>query len=444
MLKAPMRPMQAQHHAMSSLYRTTPHYVGDSTAADMDADPGGVLFGTEAPTSFATTESLSRCAQYLEPILRDLGLKQCQLLEGDAVAAINCLYDLVQQHQRMQEGREQVQEQLHKVKVDVKVANKTIQRLQGQVEAKEQEVGALNIKLRQLDSWYRDETERWGNEREELCKKCGQLEQRHVQFQHELRRRDAEFERLQKHLAGQVAATERRRRTSSSGSGASSAASSSSMVLTSAGAGSRHGSRGPAASTKAGSSSQLDTKRISKAELEDLYKRSVEVFESEKQTLESDNAALRKALHSLEREHMELLNKNHSGARCSAAGNSSDCRAGLSSSSNSANSDSGTTQLPGGSSGSPSAAMQSAAALAAADPAAALHRMHANLQALKVRKQRVTGGTPLTELQQQAESASERLLLAKLQEAGRIMEEQESALALALKAVSGHKDQQGD
>lgn len=47
----------------------------------------------------------------------DLGLKQWQLLEGDAVAAINCLYDLVQQHQRMQEGREQVQEQLHKVKV---------------------------------------------------------------------------------------------------------------------------------------------------------------------------------------------------------------------------------------------------------------------------------------------------------------------------------------
>lgn len=52
--------------------------------------------------------------------------------------------------------------------------------------------------------------------------------------------------------------------------------------------------------------------------------------------------------------------------------------------------------------------------------------MHNNLQALRVRKQRVTGGTPLTELQQQAESASERLLLAKLQEAGRIMEEQES------------------
>jgi hypothetical protein len=52
--------------------------------------------------------------------------------------------------------------------------------------------------------------------------------------------------------------------------------------------------------------------------------------------------------------------------------------------------------------------------------------MHTNLQALKVRKQRVTGGTPLSELQQQAESSHERLLLAKLQEAGRIMEEQES------------------
>lgn len=52
--------------------------------------------------------------------------------------------------------------------------------------------------------------------------------------------------------------------------------------------------------------------------------------------------------------------------------------------------------------------------------------MHNNLQALKVRKQRVTGSTPLSDLQQQAESASERLLLAKLNEASRIMEEQES------------------
>jgi hypothetical protein len=112
-------------------------------------------------------------------------------------------------------------------------------------------------------------------------------------------------------------------------------------------------------------------------------------------------------------EHKELLNRTHSGARCSGAGDSSDCLHGSS------------PLAAGGSSsdGSPAAATS---ALAGADPAAALHRMHTNLQALKVRKQRVTGTTPLNDLQQQAESASERLLLAKLHEAGRIMEEQES------------------
>lgn len=46
-----------------------------------------------------------------------LGLKQWQLMNGDAVAALNCIYDLVQQHQRAQESREQVQDELHKAKV---------------------------------------------------------------------------------------------------------------------------------------------------------------------------------------------------------------------------------------------------------------------------------------------------------------------------------------
>mgnify|MGYP001807398746 CR=1 FL=1 len=126
---------------------------------------------------------------------------------------------------------------------------------------------------------------------------------------------------------------------------------------------------------------------------------------------------------SVQRDHKDLLNKTHTAARCSGAGSSSECKPD-SSSSPSPSSDTGFHR--GGSTSSTGSPPAAAAAPAAGHPAAALHRMHNNLQALRVRKQRVTGGTPLTELQQQAESASERLLLAKLQEAGRIMEEQES------------------
>lgn len=126
---------------------------------------------------------------------------------------------------------------------------------------------------------------------------------------------------------------------------------------------------------------------------------------------------------SVQRDHKDLLNKTHTAARCSGAGSSSECKPD-SSSSPSPSSDTGFHR--GGSTSSTGSPPAAARAPAAGHPAAALHRMHNNLQALRVRKQRVTGGTPLTELQQQAESASERLLLAKLQEAGRIMEEQES------------------
>lgn len=47
----------------------------------------------------------------------DLGLKQWQLADGDAVAAVNCLYELVQQYQHVQEAREVADDELHKAKV---------------------------------------------------------------------------------------------------------------------------------------------------------------------------------------------------------------------------------------------------------------------------------------------------------------------------------------
>lgn len=93
----------------------------------------------------------------------------------------------------------------------------------------------LAQQLRQLDAWYREETERWSQERVELCKKSSQLEQRHTQWQHELRRRDVEIEKLQKHLATNITSTERRRRASNTGNRGS-ASSSSPIVLSSAGA----------------------------------------------------------------------------------------------------------------------------------------------------------------------------------------------------------------
>lgn len=49
----------------------------------------------------------------------DLGLKQWQLHDRSPVAAVNRLYELVQQHQRVQEAREVAHDELHKAKASL-------------------------------------------------------------------------------------------------------------------------------------------------------------------------------------------------------------------------------------------------------------------------------------------------------------------------------------
>jgi hypothetical protein len=92
-------------------------------------------------------------ALFAPPCAADLGLRQWQLRGGDPVAALNSLFELVQQHQSLQGYKSSMQEQLHRAKVDVKTADKAIERLQALSQAKEQEAGGLHIKVGGACSW---------------------------------------------------------------------------------------------------------------------------------------------------------------------------------------------------------------------------------------------------------------------------------------------------
>ncbi|KAF8063856.1 ssx2ip-a [Scenedesmus sp. PABB004] len=375
-----------QQAALGSLPRSPRDGGGDGAPED-DASPRAA-----APEPFATPGSVAGCAAYLEPVLAELGLAQWQLRGGEPAALLNALYELVRAHQDGAAAREKTAEELSRLRLDVRIADRTIQRLQGQSEAKAQEAGGLAIKLRQLDAWYREEAERWGGEREQLARRAAQLEQRHVQFQHELRRKDGEFERLQKQLAARLSAGGRR----SSGACAAAGARGTS-------GGGRCASSGGGARTPPLGGGLGDTRRATKAELEEMVKRAAEAHEEDRRELAADNTALRKALRELEREHADLLNAG----------------------------------------GQPAAAPACCGADAAA-AADALAAMRSRLEALRVRKQRVVGPGAgalggLAELQAHAQSAGERLLLAKLVEASQIMEQQEAvgggAAAAARRAV---------
>eukprot|EP00879_Flechtneria_rotunda_P022552 GHRR01023808.1.p1 GENE.GHRR01023808.1~~GHRR01023808.1.p1 ORF type:complete len:431 (+),score=148.93 GHRR01023808.1:420-1712(+) len=369
-----------QHHLDVSSISTTGSYL--QAASDTSNSP------------FATPSNLATCAQYLEPVLKEVGLQQCQLQGGDAVAAINILYEVVHLYHSTLGSKEALQDEVHKLQVDVKTANKRIERLQCQNEERAQEAGSLTIKLRQLEGWYRDEVDRCNRERNELSKKCEDLKQRHVQFQHELRRKDGEHEKLQKRLLVAVSGTERRRSSSSNGSSGRISMSRRDSVGTSNGSGSHGHTTVPAAHP-------VDARRATKAQLEQHHKAVVDAYEDSKQVLEQDNAALRSALQRLEAEHREMLNK----AQITSI-----------------------HKVDSGSSDSSSGDTPSSTATAAPGPIAALQHMHSQLKALEVRKQRITAHAQAFQLQdlQSVRSAKERLLLVQLLEASKIINEQET------------------
>eukprot|EP00775_Hariotina_reticulata_P014331 gene14331-57_t len=133
--------------------------------------------------------------------------------------------------------------------------------------------------------------------------------------------------------------------------------------------------------------------------------KTLEACEADKSALEQEIKTLRQTLRRVEREHLDLMNATEN-SRSSCGSHDSSC---------------------------------TAAAPRPADPAAALQSMNSKLQALQIRKQRILNGNSLmalSELQLHAQSANERLLLMKLTEATKIMEEQEQALATALRAAA--------
>lgn len=77
----------------------------------------------------------------------DLGLKQWQLHGGDPAASLNSLYELVQRQQDLMHSKEQMQEEMQKLRVDLKTADKAVQRLKCQNDQQAQEAGGLNIKV---------------------------------------------------------------------------------------------------------------------------------------------------------------------------------------------------------------------------------------------------------------------------------------------------------
>lgn len=399
-------------------------------AAPSYATPGNTgaaaaTIGTAHPSTqqppFATPSTVGECLAFLQPGLEAAGVT-ARLPDWTAAGAdpnaamasvLNAAYELLRLLQRSGEQRKRQDELLDRLRAEARTADRAAQQLRGQSEQREQEAASLKIKLRQLDSWYRSEVDRWGAERDEIARRNTQLEQRHTQFVHELRRKDAEFERLQGKLRATLRAT-------------SGVCVSSDDPYSSSSSSSAHQQQHPARRT-----SSIDY---------DPTRRTSSIDHSGNTPQQLRNAAHRRS--------------SGGGAGVGGAGVGGARPGALRRSSATGPGQAAVAASPA--SATPAAATAGAPtpplppAPVASSCGATWHEVSAKLAALRVRAQRVAAsgsgqasvgaggaGDPLSALSHQASSQHERLLVAKLVEASSIMQEQEQALKAAIEALAG-------
>ncbi|KAL4425210.1 hypothetical protein ABPG75_009226 [Micractinium tetrahymenae] len=176
----------------------------DAALDGADGAPGmGVTELVEG--AYASEDTLHSSVAFLRNTLTGLGF--CQDLNllspqpSDVVSTCNTIYGLLLQHQKDCRFREQLKQDMHRLRLDVTAADKERSRLEGRLAAREREIGALTNKGKAASEQHREELKAAKKDADELQKKVTGCERRIVQLQHEMKRKEKEYERLQERLS---------------------------------------------------------------------------------------------------------------------------------------------------------------------------------------------------------------------------------------------------
>ena len=94
---------------------------------------------------------------------------------------------------------------VHRSRQELAALDKERAKLEARLDAKEREINTLGMKARTVDDTRREEVSRARREGEELQKRLLGYERRMVQMQHEIKRKEREYDRLQEQLVRYLA-----------------------------------------------------------------------------------------------------------------------------------------------------------------------------------------------------------------------------------------------
>lgn len=227
---------------------------------------------------------------------------------SDLVSTCNVIYGLLLQHQKDIKFKDQLKQELQKARLDVQTAEKDRSKLEARLGAKEREIGGITNKARAGDEARREEVTRLRRENEDLQKRNMGYERRVVQMQHEIKRKEKDYERLQERLSHYLA--DKRR----SDTAALDMAGKLSQGLASGAIGA--GALGINASMSSSQQQQLSRTQRS----DEGLKAVVAAYESKQAELARENKDLKSALSSLQAEYKTAINASMARREADTAG----------------------------------------------------------------------------------------------------------------------------
>jgi len=251
-----------------------------------DALHGSAFLLDRVDGDFATEQNVTACLLHLNSVLDIHGYPNLPLIEPSApssmkvalAAACNTTHALLQQRQRDMEYRDKVNVDKRRATHEAELTESQITRLQNTVEQKEKEIREAIMRERQQADASAEKVTKLSAEREEMRKLNEKLLRKETQYQHSLRQKEQQYEKLQEKL-NKVLVDKRKE--------ARGAMSATAVAL-----------KSPVASNLKGGKAA-----------EDYYRQIMQAYEKKQAELIVENGDLRASLRNLQKELQELLNE---------------------------------------------------------------------------------------------------------------------------------------
>lgn len=184
---------------------------GDPAPSPFALDMGFPVLQRAMDTGFVTGEAafadinnLDHCIKYLNQSLVTFGIPGALDLFSNTPASVsrtcNCIYALLQQRQKDIEFRDSSNEQRQRLLSDMSRVEAKVERLEGQLSAKERELAALTRAEQKASAAFRAQIEKLQQERDEFQRMVIGNQQVRTQQLHEMKKKEKEYMKLQEKL----------------------------------------------------------------------------------------------------------------------------------------------------------------------------------------------------------------------------------------------------